>query len=110
MRSLFQSQAYGPYTLDPHTRVLKWSGREVKLTAIEVRILGILLGRVNQPVSHSELTNYVWGNASTSSLRNLMVCIRRLRKKLEDDPAEPMLIRTRAGEGYFFSVPGVKAS
>jgi len=52
-------------------------------------------------MTHSQLMALVWGNATSNGTDNLRTCIRRLRRKIEANPANPAHIRTRAGVGYF---------
>ena len=57
-------------------------------------------GRV---VTREELMEKVWGFEYYGDLRTVDVAIRRLREKLEDDPADPRYLITRRGAGYYFN-------
>jgi two-component system KDP operon response regulator KdpE len=55
---------------------------------------------------NSELLSKVWGPEYRSDLQYLRVWISRLRKKIETDPANPVIIKTFQGSGYMLEVPG----
>jgi DNA-binding response OmpR family regulator len=78
-------------------------GQLVELTPTEFRLLRYLISNPERPCSRDELIEAVWGYASdVSSDRTVDVHIRHLRKKLEDDPANPRWLVTVRGVGYKF--------
>jgi PAS domain S-box-containing protein len=95
----------GSLCFDPATCQLRYSGRDVSLTIIEGRIIECLIRHSGQVVTYSRLAEAVWGedhNGATVSLRSH---IRRLRRKLGQDPSNPQLIMTKAGIGYSLAKP-----
>lgn len=54
-------------------------------------------------VTREELMEKVWGFEYYGDLRTVDVAIRRLREKLEDDPADPQYLITKRGAGYYFT-------
>lgn len=75
-------------------------GEEVHLTRTEFRLLLELLTAGGQVVTRDQLLHRVWGYDYFGDSRLLDVHVRRLRRKVEDDPAEPTLILTVRGLGY----------
>jgi len=95
----------GPLRLDPTTYQLMYGSREISLTIIEGRIMQCLMRNVGNVVTHSRLAEAVWGEDYPGALDSLRVYIGYLRGKLEDDPGNPKLIRTKAGVGYSLVKP-----
>lgn len=91
----------GPVTIQPaQARVLK-AGREILLTALEYRLLLTLASRPGQVLTRAQLLEGIWDIAGDFVNDNtLTVYIKRLREKLEDDPANPVIIKTVRGIGY----------
>ena len=85
---------------EPGRRVLR-GGRPVELTETEFVILCFLAARRGSVVSVEQIYEGVWHEKyMPSSTNTVMVHIVNLRKKLEEDPANPRLIRTVWGKGY----------
>ena len=85
---------------EPGRRVLR-GGRPVELTETEFEILCFLAARRGSVVSVEQIYEGVWHEKyMPSSTNTVMVHIVNLRKKLEEDPANPRLIRTVWGKGY----------
>jgi two-component system KDP operon response regulator KdpE len=84
------------------TREVFVSGRRVRMTPIEYRLLTYLMRNAGRLVSHQSLLEKVWGveYVADNNLVKPHVC--RLRRKLGDDPANPQLIRNERGRGYRF--------
>ena len=81
-------------------RVFK-NNQEVFLTGMEYRLLLILATHRNQVMTRDQLFEAIWDLGGEYVNDNtLTVYIKRLREKLEDDPAHPQLIRTIRGLGY----------
>lgn len=76
------------------------AGRELSLTATEFRLLCELARRPGQVFTREMLLELVWGYEFLGDSRLVNVAIQRLRTKVEDDPAEPVLITTVRGVGY----------
>ena len=92
----------GDFTLDMSQRVALRGGRVVDLTAKEYDLLEILMKNVRHVFSREKLMDQVWGYTYAGDYRTVDVHIRRLREKLEPDPAQPKYIMTKWGVGYYF--------
>lgn len=79
-------------------------GNIVELTTREYEIVKFLLEKSNTIVSREDLMKEVWGYEFFSDLRAIDVAIRRLREKIEENPAKPKYIITKRGQGYYFAV------
>lgn len=77
-------------------------GRELELTAREFKLLCCLAGNPNRIISKERLYEQVWGEDGTGCDNTVMVHIRHIREKLEDNPASPELLQTVKGLGYRF--------
>ena len=81
--------------------VLK-NGRKIELTQIEYGLLKAFMENIGKALSRDELLEMVWGHHYVGELKIVDVNIRRLRIKIEDDPAEPHHIVTVRGYGYMW--------
>ncbi|MBT2508769.1 response regulator transcription factor [Streptomyces sp. ISL-98] len=88
-------------TLDPEARRATKAGAELALTLREFDLLAHLMLHHGQALSRERLMHDVWG-WEFGDLSTVTVHVRRLRGKIEDDPARPRLIRTVWGVGYRF--------
>ena len=93
----------GPLSLDSASRTTWKDGAVVELTAREFDLLELLMKNPDRVYSREQLLNLVWGYEYTGEYRTVDVHIRRLREKVEQDPANPALIRTKWGVGYYFA-------
>lgn len=82
---------------------LKKNGEHVELTPREFDLIKFLATQPNQVFSREELMEKVWQYDYYGDLRTVDVTVRRLREKIEDDPANPVRIVTRRGAGYMFA-------
>ena len=90
-------------TLDiAHEQILK-DGKVVEATTKEFELLKLLMENKGQTLLKNYIFSTVWGSDSESEAQTLTVHIRWLREKLEDDPANPTLLCTRRGAGYYLS-------
>lgn len=81
--------------------IVKKDGREVMLSALEYRLLLIFINNPRQIITRDRLLNELWDAAGEFVTDNtLTVYIKRLREKIEDDPASPKIILTVRGTGY----------
>ena len=92
----------GDLTLDTEQRVAIRDGEVVELTAKEYDLIELLMKNPRRVYSRENLMNVVWGYSYTGDYRTVDVHIRRLREKLERQPAEPEYILTKWGVGYYF--------
>lgn len=90
------------FTLDMSQRVALREGRVVDLTAKEYELLEVLMKNPRHVFSREKLMDRVWGYTYAGDYRTVDVHIRRLREKLEPDPARPKYILTKWGVGYYF--------
>ena len=93
----------GHIRLDPAERSAWKDGAPVELTAKEFDLMELLMRNPGRVYSRENLLNVVWGYEYVGDYRTVDVHIRRLREKLELDPANPEYIRTKWGVGYYLS-------
>ena len=90
------------FELDPDLRVARKDGKEVNLTVKEFDVMELLMRSPGKVFSRDALLDTIWGYGYQGEERTVDVHIRRLREKLERDPANPTHIITKWGVGYFF--------
>jgi two-component system KDP operon response regulator KdpE len=95
----------GRFELFPARRVLKKSGDEIYLTPTEFDLVAHLMIHANHPVMHAKLLSAVWGSDHGGEKEYLRTFIMQLRKKIEDDPAHPVYLKTVNYLGYVFTSP-----
>jgi predicted ATPase/DNA-binding winged helix-turn-helix (wHTH) protein len=95
----------GATTFDPSRGVLVRGGVETALSTKESELLAWLAARPGVTVTRDELLAGVWGYAADSLSRTVDTTVRRLRAKLEDDPANPAMLLTVHGTGYRLEIP-----
>jgi len=91
----------GHVTLDLAKRVADKDGVTVDLTVKEFDLMELLMRNPGRVYSRENLLDLVWGYEYQGDFRTVDVHVRRLREKLELDPANPRLILTKWGVGYF---------
>ena len=92
----------GGITLNTQERSAARGDRPVELTAKEYDLIELLMRNPRRVYSRENLMNVVWGYSYAGDYRTVDVHIRRLREKLEENPAEPDHIMTKWGVGYYF--------
>ncbi len=92
----------GTISLDLDARNAYRSGVLVDLTAKEFDVIEFLMRNPNRVYSREALLDTIWAYEYRSDIRTVDVHIRRLREKLEEDPAKPKYIMTKWGVGYYF--------
>jgi DNA-binding response OmpR family regulator len=92
--------AFGPIEVRPEEGVTRRGGQEVHLTRTEFQLLCELAANPNRVLRREELLERVWGYDYFGDGRLVDVHVRRLRTKIEEDPAEPRHIVTVRGMGY----------
>ena len=97
------SMARDHIVLDEAQRSAKKDGIEVDLTMKEFDLMLFLMKNPGKVFSRESLLDLVWGYDYLGDTRTVDVHIRRLREKLERDPASPELILTKWGVGYYFA-------
>ena len=91
----------GNIALDPERHIALKDGEAVELTAKEYDILELLIKNPHRVYSRENLMDIVWGYTYAGDYRTVDVHIRRLREKLETNPADPEYIMTKWGVGYY---------
>lgn len=91
---------HGPLLLDRERHEAYVDGQPVYLTPKEFALLGMLMSHPGRVYSRETLLDQVWGYEFAGDTRTVDVHIRRLRQKVEADPARPVLIETVHGLGY----------
>ena len=92
----------GSITLDLDGRNAYKNGELVDLTAKEFDVIEFLMRNANRVYSREALLDTIWAYEYRSDIRTVDVHIRRLREKLEENPAKPQHILTKWGVGYYF--------
>ncbi|MBR3248169.1 MAG: response regulator transcription factor [Clostridiales bacterium] len=92
---------FGDLKIDNGAGIVYRKGKEVELTAMEYKLLSYLVNNRNKVIGKDEIFSNVWEDSFVSD-GTLNVHIRHLREKLEDDPNEPVFIKTARGRGYLF--------
>lgn len=98
-----QMIAAGQLSINTDRYKVTKAGRPIELTQREYELLCFLASRPDKVFSRTDLMEQVWNYEYVGDVRTVDVTVRRLREKIEDDPANPTYIRTRRGVGYFFS-------
>ena len=92
----------GSISLDLDGRNAYRSGVLADLTAKEFDVIEFLMRNPNRVYSREALLDTIWAYEYRSDIRTVDVHIRRLREKLEENPAQPQYILTKWGVGYYF--------
>ena len=97
----------GSFEFDEQRMELTKNGQVLELKPKELGIMMLLLKHPNQIISKEKLYDRVWGEEFYGSDNRVMVHIRRLWKKIEDDPSNPQYLLTVKGLGYKLAVKEV---
>ena len=93
--------ALGDVEIDAAAAVVRKGGVEVALSALEYRLLLLFAQNPDKLVTREAVRNAIWDSAGEYVSDNtLNVYVKRLRDKIEDDPADPQLVLTVRGLGY----------
>ena len=94
----------GNLSVSAESHMVFRSGRPIDLTQREYDLLTFLAAHPNKVYSRVDLMEQVWNYGYVGDdVRTVDVTVRRLREKIEENPASPVYIRTRRGMGYYFS-------
>jgi len=93
----------GEIRLDPVKRRVAKRGEVVRLTRKEFDILYCLMSRAGRVVTYAKLLTAVWGAECREEVEYLRTFVRQLRKKIEDDPSNPLYLLTDVYVGYRFA-------
>jgi DNA-binding response OmpR family regulator len=99
-----QPIVFGDVVVDPVARETRKGGELLKLTLKELDLLLFFVSNPRQVFSRDQLMDRVWGYASALDTGTVTVHVRRLRKKIEDNPSSPRHLETVFGVGYRFTL------
>ncbi|HTY37238.1 MAG TPA: response regulator [Bacteroidota bacterium] len=91
-------------TVDLESRTVKKSGAVIKLTATEFSLLALFIRHAGKVLTHKFLLEQVWGPSLAEETQYTRVYVGQLRKKIEDDPADPRILLTESGIGYRLAI------
>jgi len=103
-----ESFASGIFEFDAKRHEIRKSDKTLDLTLKEFEILELLMRNSGQVLTRDILLTRVWGDDFFGDAKTLDVHVRRLRKKIEEDPSRPKFIETVRGVGYRFEVEPTK--
>lgn len=90
----------GPYRFDLYARIFYKSGREIDLTPTELAIIKIFIEHPGRAYKREEIMDLAWGEEFHGETKIVDVNVRRIRAKIEDNPAKPQYLETVWGVGY----------
>ena len=90
-----------PLRLDVEKRLAWRDGQEVELTVKEFDMVELLMRNPGKVFSRENLLKLVWGQDYQGDIRTVDVHVRRIREKMEENPAEPQKLMTKWGVGYY---------
>lgn len=90
----------GPFTLDLYAKTFYKNSIEIDLTPTEFAILKIFINAKGKAMTRDEIMKKTWGENYSNDTKIVDVNIRRIRAKIEEDPAKPKYIETVWGTGY----------
>ena len=91
---------FGDVEVDRTARIARRAGKEVHLTPIEYRLLGVLMANAGRVLTHRQLLREVWGPSHVDQSHYLRIYMGHLRQKLEVDPTQPQHLLTETAVGY----------
>ena len=101
-----KTYAFGPFVFNPEAHSLSCEEVDIELTSGEFSLLEIFVAHPNRALSRDWLMDQLRGFERDPFDRSIDVRVNRLRKKIEDDPANPRYIKTVWGQGYIFVPQG----
>jgi len=95
----------GALEVDLALRVVRVNGAPVRLSPKQYQLLQILVTNAGKVVTHRQLLTTIWGAAHRDDVQYLRVFVRKLRSRIETDPARPAYLQTELGVGYRLRTP-----
>jgi two-component system KDP operon response regulator KdpE len=95
----------GGLEVDLVRRIVRVDGADVRLSPMQYRLLQVLVSNAGKVVTHRQLLGEVWGAAHRDDVQYLRVFVRKLRRRIEADPAQPRYLLTELGVGYRLRTP-----
>ena len=96
------TMTFGDVCVDLSRRTVHRNGEPIHLTALEYRLLTVLIANAGRVLTHRQLLKDVWGPSYVESSHYVRIYVGHLRQKLEVDAAQPRFILTETGVGYRF--------
>lgn len=96
----------GELTIDYDKHLVTLAGQPVHLTANEYRLVELLSRSAGKVLTYDRISEAMWGDATGGNSQLLRVNMANIRRKLEQNPAEPQYILTEIGVGYRMKEPG----
>jgi two-component system KDP operon response regulator KdpE len=93
---------FGSLTIDLLNHTARKNDEILKLTSTEFSLLALLARNSGRVLTHQSILKEIWGFGYIEQTQILRVFVAQLRKKIEDDPAKPILLITESGIGYRF--------
>ena len=93
----------GPVVMDVDRHIVMVDGKEVKLPLKEFELLELLLRNAGRVLTRTQLIDRIWGSNYVGDTKTLDVHVKRIRSKIEPDPANPRYLETVRGLGYKFN-------
>lgn len=90
----------GPFKIDSYSKKFTKNGKVIELTPTELSLMKIFLENKNKAFTREELMDLTWGSENKADTKIIDVNIRRIRAKIEDNPANPDYLHTVWGVGY----------
>ncbi|HLX21792.1 MAG TPA: two-component system response regulator KdpE [Usitatibacter sp.] len=91
---------FGDVEVDTEARTVTRNGQSVHLTPVEYRVLSLLIANAGKVLTHRHILREVWGPSGVEQHHYVRVQMGHLRRKLEDDPAQPKHLVTETAVGY----------
>jgi two-component system, OmpR family, KDP operon response regulator KdpE len=95
----------GGLSVDFDMRRVTVDGAEVYLTPTEYRLIGVMIRSAGRVLSHRQILRQVWGPLSDDQMGYLRVYMKKLRYKIEPEPAQPKYLVNEIGVGYRLRIP-----
>jgi len=90
----------GNCVVDTMNQTIYRSGKTIRLSDMEFRLLVLLMNNINEPVSVKNIIRCLWGNEFNGNSEGVKVQIKKLRNRIEVEPKNPDIILSVRGRGY----------
>ena len=94
----------GPVVMDIERHVVTVNGEKIQMPLKEFELLELLMENVNRVLTRGQIIDRVWGSNYFGDTKTLDVHVKRIRSKIEEDPARPRHLMTVRGLGYKFEI------
>jgi two-component system, OmpR family, KDP operon response regulator KdpE len=94
--------AFNDIEIDIVNHTVRKRGELVKLTTTEFSLLSLMAKNAGKVLTHTYILKEIWGYSYVEQTQYLRVFVAQLRKKIEDNPSQPVYINTESGIGYRF--------